>query len=59
MIHSSVPSVAVSYMTVQLDSYSAMSAQALNNPQTKQGLKRVLLDLAGLYEKLREKGSAA
>ncbi|WKW11738.1 hypothetical protein Strain138_001000 [Pseudogemmatithrix spongiicola] len=42
-----------------LDSYSAMSAQALNNPQTKQGLKKVLLDLAGLYEKLREKGTAA
>jgi type I restriction enzyme R subunit len=42
-----------------LDSYTAMSTQALNNPQTKQGLQKVLLDLAGLYESLREKGTAA
>ncbi|HRQ77527.1 MAG TPA: type I restriction endonuclease [Gemmatimonadaceae bacterium] len=42
-----------------LDSYSTMSTQALNNEGTKQGLKKVLLDLAGLYEALREKGTAA
>jgi type I restriction enzyme R subunit len=42
-----------------LDSYSSMSSQALNSESTKQGLKSVLLDLAGLYESLRERGDAA
>ncbi|MDX2194525.1 MAG: type I restriction endonuclease [Gemmatimonadales bacterium] len=39
-----------------LDAYSAMSTQALNDERTRQGLKSVLLDLAGLYEGLRERG---
>ena len=42
-----------------LDSYTAMSTQALNSEATKQGLKSVLLDLTGLYELLRAKGAAA
>ena len=42
-----------------LDSYTKMSSQALNSEATEVGLKNVLLDLAGLYEGLRERGAAA
>jgi type I restriction enzyme R subunit len=42
-----------------LDSYTTMSSQALNSEATQVGLKNVLLDLAGLYEGLRERGAAA
>jgi hypothetical protein len=42
-----------------LDSYSTMSAQAVNHEGTRQGLKNVLLDLTGLYEALRDRGAAA
>jgi len=42
-----------------LDGHTTMSGQALNNERTKLGLKDVLLDIAGLYESLRERGTAA
>lgn len=43
---------------VALDAHTAMSAQALNSEKVRSGLKDVLLNYAGLWEKLRERASA-
>ncbi len=42
-----------------LDSYSAMSMQAINEERVRNGLREMLVDLTGLWEELRERGEAA
>jgi type I restriction enzyme R subunit len=36
-----------------LDAHTSMSAQALNSPAVRAGIKETLLELAGLWEALR------
>jgi type I restriction enzyme R subunit len=38
-----------------LDAHASMSTQALNSPAVRDGMKDILLNNAGLYEKLRSK----
>lgn len=40
-----------------LDAHNAMSTQALNSPAIQGGMKDILLNHAGLYEKLRERAA--
>ncbi len=40
-----------------LDAHNAMSTQALNSPTIQGGMKDILLNHAGLYEKLRERAA--
>jgi type I restriction enzyme R subunit len=40
-----------------LDAHNAMSTQALNSPAIQGGMKDILLNHAGLYEKLRERAT--
>ena len=40
-----------------LDAHTAMSTQALNSEVVRRGMKDILLNNAGLYETLRERGS--
>jgi type I restriction enzyme R subunit len=40
-----------------LDAHNSMSMQALNSESVRAGLKDILLDYAGLYEKLREQAA--
>jgi type I restriction enzyme R subunit len=42
-----------------LDSYSAMSMQAINEERVRNGLREMLVDLTGLWEELRARGEAA
>ncbi len=41
-----------------LDAHTAMSTQALNSAQIQRGLKDILLNHAGLHERLRERSRA-
>jgi type I restriction enzyme R subunit len=40
-----------------LDAHNSMSVQALNSDTVQRGIKDVLLNNAGLYESLRDKGA--
>ena len=42
-----------------LDAHSAMSTQALNSPDVQRGLKDILLNHAGLYDRLRQSDKPA
>ena len=37
-----------------LDAHTTMSTQALNSPEVRRGLKDILLNYAGLYDRLRD-----
>ncbi|GEM_PF-3047394 len=39
-----------------LDAHTLMSTKALNSPEVKKGIMKVLLEHSGLWEKLREAG---
>jgi type I restriction enzyme R subunit len=39
-----------------LDAHTSMSTRALNSPEVKKGILKVLLEHSGLWEKLREAG---
>ncbi len=41
-----------------LDAHTAMSTQALNSEAVQSGIKDILLNHAGLYEGLRERGKS-
>ena len=42
-----------------LDAHQAMSSQALNSADTRDGIKDVLINKTGLYEELRQRAAAA
>ncbi len=42
-----------------LDAHTAMSSQVLNSPEVRRGLKDILLNHSGLWEKLRERAAGA